>query len=36
MLTQYGPPLRSSGEEFLAKHPEIPSSIPGATKLSEK
>jgi hypothetical protein len=31
-----GPPLWSSGQEFLATDPEIPVSIPGAIRFSEK
>jgi hypothetical protein len=42
-VTRYGlhgqasrPPLWSSGQEFLATDPEVPGSIPGATKFAEK
>jgi hypothetical protein len=30
------PPLWSSVQEFLATDPEVPGSIPGATRFSEK
>jgi hypothetical protein len=36
LLLFYRPPLWSSGQEFLATDPEVPGSIPGATRFSEK
>jgi hypothetical protein len=35
-ITPVGPPLWSSGQEFLPTDPEVPGFIPGATRLSEK
>jgi hypothetical protein len=36
VYTVIGPPLWSKWTEFLATDPEVPVSIPGATRFSEK
>jgi hypothetical protein len=35
-ILRQGPPLWYSSQEFLATDPEVPGSIPGATRFSEK